>query len=63
MGGCARRSTPGFLFCGSDLVASGCREKFRKEFPKQVARQLRHEAKSQCKLGQSWKASSRNANQ
>src|SRR6267142_4314009 len=26
VGGCTRRSTPGFLFCGSDLVASGGRE-------------------------------------
>jgi hypothetical protein len=37
-------------------------KKFRKEFPKQVARQLRHEAKSWRKPGkQSWKARSRNA--
>jgi hypothetical protein len=60
VGGCTRRSTPGFLFCGSDLVASGPskiaqgktgEKKFRKGFPKQVAKQLRHEAKSQRKLG------------
>jgi hypothetical protein len=48
----------GFFILRQCLVAVASGKKFRKGFPKRVAGQLRHEAKSQKKLGQNWKASS-----
>src|SRR6267142_3625622 len=46
VGGCTRRSTPGFLFCGSDLVASGGRE----EVPQGISEASRKATKTRGKI-------------